>query len=109
MRGFWRARRAGARHRTALSSAATFGSRDSAVTGAAWGVANRAASATAADTVVDSIVLPLYGAVKRRRGRRLRNAGAWDGLAGRRQIIPIEKMSRRRFAEFRRDVPAVVL
>src|SRR5271165_5971020 len=74
-----------------------------------WPRVRGAASATAADTVVDAVVLLLYGAVERRRARRLWNAGPLDGLAGRRQIIPIEKMPRRRFAEFRGYVPAAVL
>ena len=73
-----------------------------------WPRVRGAASATAADTVVDAVVLLLYGAVERRRARRLWNAGPLDGLAGRRQIIPIEKMPRRRFAEFWGDVPATV-
>src|SRR5271165_2238095 len=67
------------------------------------------ASTTGADAAVDTVVLPLNGTVERRRTRRLRNPRPWDGLAGRRQIIPIEKTPRRRLAELRGDVPAVVL
>src|SRR5271157_1214644 len=73
------------------------------------GIANRAASATAADAVVDAVILLAYEAVELRLTRRLRNAGLRDSLAGRRQIVPVEKVSRRRLAKFRRDVPAVVL
>jgi hypothetical protein len=66
-------------------------------------------SATRADAVVDAVILLPDGAVERRWARRLRNAGRWDGLADRRQIVVIEKMPRHRSAEFRGDVPAVAL
>jgi hypothetical protein len=54
------------------------------------------ASTTAADAVFDAVVLPLYGAIERRLTRRLGNAGPRDCLAGRRQIILIEKMPKPR-------------
>ncbi len=66
-------------------------------------------STTAADAVVDAVILLLYVAVERRLTRRLRNAGSRDSLAGRCQILLIEKMPRRRLAEFRGDVPVVAL
>jgi hypothetical protein len=60
-----------------------------------------AALATLADAVVDAVILPTYGAVERRLTRRLRNAGPCDSLTSRRQIVLIEKLPRRRLAEFR--------
>ena len=68
-----------------------------------------ARSATVADAVVDAVVLLPDLAVERRCARRLRNAGPWYGLAGRRQIVLNEKMPRSRSAEVRGDVPAVDL
>jgi hypothetical protein len=40
----------------------------------------------------ETVVPPLYGAIGRRLTRRLGNAGPRDCLAGRRQIVLIEKM-----------------
>src|SRR5580658_1328013 len=68
-----------------------------------------AGSATRTNAVVDFIVLPPNRAVKRRRSRRLRNAWPRDGLAGRRQVILIQKMPGRRLAELRGDKAVVVL
>ena len=51
--------------------------------------------AALADAVVDLVVLPLYEAVERRLARRLRKAGSWDGLAGRRNMAPVQRLPRR--------------
>jgi hypothetical protein len=68
------------------------GEADCAVAARAFKSLRDKASTTAADAVFDTVVLPLYGAIERRLTRRLGNAGPRDCLAGRRQIILIEKM-----------------
>src|ERR1700722_9939149 len=67
------------------------------------------ASTTLADAVVDAVILLAYVPVERRLTRRLRNAGPCDSLASRRQIVLIEKLARRRLAEFRGYVTGVAL
>ena len=68
-----------------------------------------AASTTVADAVVDAVVPLPYRTIERRFTRRLRGPRVRDGLAGRRQIILIEKLPWRRFAEFGSNVSAVAL
>ena len=59
-------------------------------------------SAPLADAVVDLVVLLLDLAIERRRPRRLRNAWPRHGFAGRRRVVLIQKLPRRRLAQFRR-------
>ena len=72
-------------------------------------IENRVVSATVADAVVDTVVLLPYGAVERRRTRRLRDATPRDGCTGPGNIVLPEKLPRRRPAEFRGDESAAVL
>ena len=62
--------------------------------------------AALADAVVDFVVLLLDLSVERRRACRLRSAGLWDSLTGRRQIVLVQKMPGRWPTELRGDVTA---